>query len=193
MLVEPELATRSQDPPRLVEHATRIGDAAQDAGEHHGVHRRVRQWYVLGEALTNLHGDRSTLGCLHRSLTQSSLGFDRNELRDRAWVVGERDSAPGTDLYHTSRQAAQQLTTPFRASATLLDRTRPSLYTCEHRTLPLAHRTTVSDRPQPTSAPRINAAHADGSSVNGACPPGTTWTLASGMSAAARSPISGAP
>jgi hypothetical protein len=43
----------------------------------------------------------------------------------------------------------QQLATPLRASALLLDRTGPRLDTCEHRPVPLGHRTDGSgSRPE---------------------------------------------
>jgi hypothetical protein len=47
--------------------------------------------------------------------------------------------------------------------------------------------------PAAHDAPRISAAQVSGSSANGACPAGRTSTRASGISAAARRPISGLP
>jgi hypothetical protein len=66
VLVEPKLATRSQDTHGLVEHATRVGNTAQHPGEHHSVDRRVRQRYALGDPVEYPHGYRCTLGRLQR-------------------------------------------------------------------------------------------------------------------------------
>jgi hypothetical protein len=108
MLVEAQLAARSDHAMQLGQRGCLVGDRAQHQGGHAGVHGAARERDRFCGAVDDGHRYGSLAGRLDRQAPQVGLGFDGDDLGDGVWVVGEVEPAAGADLDDSAREAGEE-------------------------------------------------------------------------------------
>jgi len=86
VLVEPQFATGTQDPPDLGECARLVRHRAQHERRHGNIEAFVLRWQRVGGASDHEYGHCRPSGCLLGAGAQVSLGFHGENFGDGARV-----------------------------------------------------------------------------------------------------------
>jgi hypothetical protein len=122
VLVEAQLAARTDHPPQLRQGARLVGHRAQHQHCHGGVEGAVLEGQVVGHRVD--HPNRAArLACgVYRLGAQVGLRLDGDELRDRVRVVLEVRSAARADFDHPSAQPRHGVASELPLLVALLGR-----------------------------------------------------------------------
>ncbi len=109
MLVEAQLAARSQHAVQFAQAGRDVLDGAQHPGRDGDIERGVAERQALGGRVDDLHRDRCDRRGQLGTLPEVRLRFDRDEIDHRTReVVAEADAGAGADLEDVARYAVEQ-------------------------------------------------------------------------------------
>ena len=118
VLIEAQLAARSDDAVELGQSAILVGDRAEHEARNRGVDALGVERQFVGDAREDPDRHRRDCGCFRRGRPQGRLRLDRDHVNDRGRVVGEVEALPGAELEHRPAKA-------FQESASVLGRAAP--------------------------------------------------------------------